>query len=43
MLFDKDMRKKTMSHKSLIIATCIVAQGPYFIKNPAEIERKRKS
>lgn len=29
-----------MSHKSLIIA--IVAQGPYFIKNP-EIERKRKS
>lgn len=32
-----------MSHtcKSLIIA--IVAQGPYFIQNPAEIERKRKS
>lgn len=29
-----------MSHKSLIIA--FVAQGPYFIKNPAEIERKRK-
>lgn len=30
-----------MSDKNLIIA--IVAQGPYFIKNPAEIERKRKS
>lgn len=31
-----------MSHKNLIIA--VVAQlGPYFIKNPAEIERKRKS
>lgn len=30
-----------MSHKRLIIA--FVAQGPYFIKNSAEIERKRKS
>lgn len=30
-----------MSHKSLIIA--FVAQGPYFIKNSAEIEGKRKS
>lgn len=40
MLFDKDMCKKIMLYKSLIIV--IVVQGLYFIKNFVEIERKRK-